>query len=160
VTVVAYDSQTLVTDSMTTWGNMPLETRFTKAVICGHWVIAFAGDLPSVLPIRAALEDKLFGPDELPTLPGAPPNTKYEALAIGPDRMCWYDKTPIPVELTMPFMAIGSGMDIAMGAIAAGADALIAARIAAQYDTQCSPPFYQYTYVPKAESWREERHAA
>jgi hypothetical protein len=159
MTLAIYDSQTLVTDSMTTWGNLPLETRLNKAVICGSWVIVLAGDLPGILPIRAALENKTFGPDELPVLPSVPADdSKYEALAIGPDRLCWYCRTGLPVELAMPVIGIGSGMDFAIGAIAAGADALTAARIAVQYDLQCRPPYYQYTYVPKAGSWKEERH--
>jgi hypothetical protein len=161
MTVAIYDSETLVTDSMTTWGNMPLVSPYTKAMVCGSWVIALSGELSSVLPIWAALEDKLFKPDELPVLPDAPTERgKYEALAIGPDRLCWYDRVPLPFELSMPFMAIGSGMDLAMGAIAAGADSLTAARIAAQHDTQCSPPFHQYIYIPKAGSWKVERHDA
>ena len=161
MTVVAYDGLTLVTDGLTTWGNMPLDARLTKALICGNWVIALAGDIPAILPIRAALEDKRFGPDELPILPDTPTDdSKYEALAIGPDRMCWYCRTPRPIELAASIMAIGSGMDHAIGAMAAGADALVAVRIAAQYDTQCRPPFYQYTYIRKAGSWKEERHDA
>lgn len=161
MTVAAYDSLTLVTDSMTTWGNMPLDVRCTKAVICGRWVIALAGDIPAILPIRSALEDKRFDSDELPFLPGVPTDdSKWEALAIGPDRLCWYCRTPHPVELAMPIIGIGSGMDFAIGAIAAGADALAAVRIAAQYDIQCRPPFYEYTYVRKAGSWKEDRHDA
>jgi hypothetical protein len=161
MTVAIYDSLSLVTDGMTTWGNMPLKTHLSKGMICGSWVIVLAGDMPAVLPIRAALEDKKFGPDELPVIPGAPTDdSKWEALAIGPDRLCWYCKTPHPVELDMSVIGIGSGMDLAMGAVAAGADALTAARIAADYDLQCRPPYYQYTYVPKAGSWKEERHDA
>jgi hypothetical protein len=160
MTVAAYDSETLVTDGMTSWGNLPLLSPYTKAAICGSWVIAFAGELPCILPIRAALEDKSFGPDDLPILPGVSVEGKYEALAIGPDRICWYDKTPQPFEINMPIIAIGSGMDFAIGAIAAGADSLTAVRIAAQYDSQCRPPFRQYIYVPKAKSWKEELHVA
>ena len=161
MTVAIYDSLTLVTDSMTSWGNMPLETCFRKAVICGSWVIVLAGDLPAILPLRAALSGMRFGPDELPFLPYAhPDDSKWEALAIGPDRLCWYCKTPFPCELDMPISGIGSGMDLAIGAVAAGANSLTAARIAAQYDTQCRPPFYEYTYVRKAESWKETRHDA
>ena len=161
MTVAVYDSQSLVTDGMTTWGNLPLEARFAKAMICGSWVIVLAGDLPAILPIRQALDGKRFGPDELPVLPGTPTDdAKWEALAIGPDRICWYCRTGLPVELTAPVIGIGSGMDFAIGAIAAGADALTAVRIAVQYDIQCRPPFYQYTYVPKAGSWKEDRHDA
>ncbi len=49
------------------------------------------------------------------------------------------DETGI-YEVQMPFIAVGSGREVAMGAMAAGADAKRAAEIACELVTSCRPP--------------------
>ncbi len=48
-----------------------------------------------------------------------------------------YEDFPIPVEIDESIWAAGSGGDLAMGALAAGADARRAVEIASRYDAAC-----------------------
>ena len=45
-------------------------------------------------------------------------------------------------EIAMPFAAVGSGEEVALGAMAAGASARRAASIACRYITTCRPPIH------------------
>lgn len=56
-------------------------------------------------------------------------------IEITPEgEVLFYDVASAPYEIKAPFIAIGSGRDLALGAMAAGATAEEAVRIAARYD--------------------------
>lgn len=48
-----------------------------------------------------------------------------------------YEREPHPFEIEEPFYAFGSGMDIAIGALAMGANAIKAVEIASRYSSHC-----------------------
>ncbi len=96
---------------------------------------AVAGSLVDTEVVRSALKEQETGG-------GFDISDDSEALVIRPDgqvynaftnsRICFVDG---------PFHALGSGFDIAFGAMAAGASALEAVKIAAEYDVNTRGPF-------------------
>lgn len=48
-----------------------------------------------------------------------------------------YEQQPFPVPVEDPFMAWGAGRDFAMGALACGASASDAVKVASRFDTSC-----------------------
>lgn len=70
---------------------------------------------------------------------GAQPAPKnLSIMAIDQDNRIWYaTESMLWHEITMPYWALGSGADYALGALAAGADARRAAEIACAHNVQC-----------------------
>lgn len=65
----------------------------------------------------------------------------FNAIVVSPEgNLAVYDQHLIPVQLNVPFHAIGSGREIAIGAMAAGATAEEAVRIACCYDAYSAEP--------------------
>ena len=61
----------------------------------------------------------------------------FKAMVIKGGRIFWYDHTLLPFEVTLPFFAIGSGAELAIGAMAAGKSAREAVEIACEHDINC-----------------------
>lgn len=159
MTVAAYDGTALAVDGAMSWGNLPITMLTPKAVICGAWVIAMAGETRQTLAVQAGLKDVAFDEDTPPLLPslnGSDP--KFEALAVSHTRLALYLAAPHPIMLDMPYMAIGSGCDLAIGAMAHGADALTAIRTAIKHDMQCNYPISLYRYNTKTDQWYVNRY--
>lgn len=61
-----------------------------------------------------------------------------DAIIINPmGKIALLDSGGWPMDIKAPFYSLGSGADIALGAMAAGADAVEAVRIAIKYNTTC-----------------------
>jgi len=129
MTTVAWDGKTLAADSQVTIGNC--RGSGTKLVSNERgYIAAGAGMLGDVLPwlhwVAGGMDE-----DERPTGLG-----EDSVLIIVPPRGAplWFAGTHIPTKLPRHKFAIGSGSDFAMGAMAAGADAIDAVKIAADHD--------------------------
>lgn len=68
----------------------------------------------------------------------------------GNRQLVYYEQGPEPIPFYGPFMAWGSGRDVAMGALAMGADARKAVEIACKYNVYCGMGFdvIEITQVP------------
>jgi hypothetical protein len=94
--------------------------------------------VPSELPTRAQLASLQIDVSALlvfaPRFPGDTYFPRIFVIEAGkPDDTGIY-------EVRLPYIAIGSGREVAMGAMAAGADAERAAHIACELVTSCRPP--------------------
>ena len=74
-------------------------------------------------------------PAEWPAFQTAPGDDWTVLVVVTPTGVFTYGKLPIRRPLEDPFMAWGSGRELAIGAMAAGADARTAVEIAARFDT-------------------------
>lgn len=62
----------------------------------------------------------------------------FEGIIINPDGdIAILDPTGYPMEIEAPFHTLGSGGEIAFGALAHGATAIEAVKIAIKYETGC-----------------------
>lgn len=129
MTTVAWDGKTLAADSQVTIGNC--RGHGTKLVSNeAGYVAAGAGNFCDVLPWLAWVAAGM-DPEQQPTSLDA-----ESTLIIVPPRGAplWFAGTHIPIKLPRKKFAIGSGSDFAMGAMAVGADAVTAVKIAADHD--------------------------
>ena len=58
-------------------------------------------------------------------------------VVFRPDIIFYYEQTPEPIEVFDDKVAFGCGADLALGAMAMGADAKRAVEIACQYNVNC-----------------------
>jgi len=81
--------------------------------------------------------------------PFVPIDSGYDIAAIVVDkkgRIRTYDNLLIPTEYSAKFYALGSGSDFALGAMAHGATAREAVKIAAKFDIATGSPFRSVTF--------------
>ena len=129
MTTVAWDGKTLAADSQVTIGNC--RGSGTKLVSNDRgYIAAGAGTLGEVLPWLSWVLNGM-DMDERPSSLG-----EDSVVIIVPPRgsPLWFAGSHIPTKLPRKKFAIGSGSDFAMGAMAAGADAVTAVKIAADHD--------------------------
>ena len=129
MTTVAWDGKTLAADSQVTIGNC--RGRGTKLVSNARgYIAAGAGTFGEVLPWLAWVVSGM-DPEQRPAS-----LSEDSVVIIVPPRGCplWFAGTHIPTKLPRRQFAIGSGSDFAVGAMAAGADAVAAVKIAADHD--------------------------
>lgn len=63
---------------------------------------------------------------------------RFARLIVADETGCWfYERTPHRILVADPYMAWGSGSDIAIGALAMGADAKRAVEVAIQWSSEC-----------------------
>lgn len=122
MTTVAYDGITMAADSRTT-GDYK-DDHCQKLFRVGKAVIGVAGAYSAGLLFIRWFKDQTKPKPDLPD--------DFYAL-VARDGIWFYDSNLIPIPTRAP-TAIGSGAHLALGAMAVGATAAEAVRIARQYD--------------------------
>lgn len=140
MTVIAWDGKTLAADKQATDNGVLHQITKIRKITKGKkkgWLIANAGSAASGSLLMDWFET------------GADPRTfPYEyqkddkfwaaLLAISPTGVVHkYEHLPIPVILEDDMYALGSGKDMAIGAMAMGADAATAVQVVCTYETDC-----------------------
>lgn len=129
MTTVAWDGKTLAADSQATVG--AIRARVVKIVRSPDgFLAAGAGELNSITPwlrwVSAGLNPD-EQPDEL--------HSKSHVIIIDPKGKAFtFEGSPTRLPLLNKFWALGSGMELALGAMAMGADARTAVKVAAKFD--------------------------
>lgn len=87
-----------------------------------------------------------------------PPDDLDEAwvLQLRHDGIWMYEQTAVPFEIHNPFIAMGSGGDFAIGAMAAGADPFDAVKVATKYDVFSGGKIITMALEPKPKRPRKE----
>lgn len=150
MTTIAYDGVSLASDSQTTQGDVRLSLNAQKIfqpldgetwAVNGERAIAFgvAGKLHSTIAVHKALSSCMSGYKGLTVDTRFPKGYSLNYLVITEDGGVYaggqYEDDDVPwlAKVSAP-IAVGSGAEFAMGAMAAGVSAKIAIGIAAQYD--------------------------
>jgi ATP-dependent protease HslVU (ClpYQ) peptidase subunit len=134
VTCIATDGRTMAADSMTCSGDLVLADA-TRKIVRGKdgSVMGCAGEAASCSLVREWFErgESHKAVPKVPSQPDGDGDSRFKALILRPGgRLEFLDACFTPVAVKPP-MAIGSGGDVAMGAMMAGASPKEAVRIAA-----------------------------
>ena len=132
MTVIAVRNGCMASDTQATWDEA-LKTEKEKKIFSARGaLIGVAGDTTS-----ASVFVRWFRsgrPDKRPKIP----NDKFDALVLFPDgTMAIFDNRLIQIEVTSEFFAIGSGREVALGAMEVGATAAQAAAAAVKWSSGC-----------------------
>jgi ATP-dependent protease HslVU (ClpYQ) peptidase subunit len=136
MTTVAYRSGVLAADTQSA-GEDGTKYRMRKIHMTTHSGVLYgcAGDTSAILRIRRWMERNTT------SRPRLPKDTDADVLMVKPDGTLWmlndaFDWEPVDAK----FHAIGSGASFALGAMARGATAVQAVKIAARFDINTSAP--------------------
>lgn len=135
MTTVAYRDGVMAGDTMTSSGGTLIATRSKVHVIGGH-LVGTAGEAAMALMFLEWFAiNHTPGRRRQARPPHWPTGDRFEAVTVGADRVVthWSDRLH-PIVLSARFHAIGSGLQLAFGAMAAGATAAQAVKIAMQFD--------------------------
>lgn len=133
MTVIAWDGKTLAADRRRTVGGTPMQATKVRKVrdegTTREYLVGCAGDSFDCVQF---IDTFKFGEwDRVKPV-------DFAALIVDQDALIWFmGERPLVHQISLPRFAIGSGADYAIGAMAAGATALEAVRIASQYDIHC-----------------------
>lgn len=127
MTTIAWDGKTLAADNcLTDNGHRVRFTGKLRRLKDGR-LAAIAGGAAAGLALLDWLDSAT---DDPPAIHG-----RADALVIGLDRKVWvYDKRGFPLEIAESLYAMGSGGELALGAMMAGASAAKAVAIAVERD--------------------------
>lgn len=133
MTVIVYHKGSLAADRQSSCGGRKVAT--TKIVRRDGMLLGGSGDHASMAEMTSWVE-RGADPDKFPACQLT--DRWSRLLRVLPDgRLLVYEQGPQPLVFDTDTFATGSGGDLAIGAIAMGADIVQAVRIACLYDTGC-----------------------
>lgn len=153
MTCIAYKDGVIAADTQETFGTRKIKTagkvfRVPSGPNKGHWLCMSGASFVGQKLVEWYSDPKN---KELPIVAADPDDDEAitEFLVITPDRKIYLlNETGAKVPFQMPFYAIGSGGDYAMGAMRRGASAAEAVRIACEFDSYCSLPLHVHRMAP------------
>lgn len=132
MTVIAWDGHTLAADRRCTRGGTVYATRKIHRV--HQALIGLSGGSDYC----AAMLDWFKRGRPLGDFPATQKEQDFAcAMVIEGGKVWTYDRTPYPVEMLEPICAIGSGREVALGAMTAGASAADAVAAASRWMECC-----------------------
>lgn len=130
MTVVAYRAGVLAADTMAIHNEHIKVLNSPKVFKRRGCLCAAAGDLVPPNPLLAKWFFAVEGDEKRPAYHGM----KFDLIVITPEgQIQLWDQRGEPEILDVPFYAIGSGKEFAMGAMAMGASAVEAVRVAIKW---------------------------
>jgi ATP-dependent protease HslVU (ClpYQ) peptidase subunit len=137
VTTIAYKAGILAADTQVTCGDgSKMRARKIQELPDGSFY-ACAGDTSAILRIQRWMARGMPRRNR----PRVPKDAEADLLMVKPDGSAWLLNDGFDFErVETPFVAIGSGAAYALGAMARGATAVQAIKIAAKFDVNTSAP--------------------
>lgn len=132
MTIIAYRDGVMAADTCATDGFLTNCLKLYKKQ--GH-VIGFCGDVAQAM----VFVDWFFN-QKKNRKPDLAQEGEWEAMILNKDGVTTWDKSLRPLPISDDFYAIGSGSQLAMGAMEAGATAEEAALIACKRNPYCRAP--------------------
>lgn len=128
MTTIAFDGKRLAVDSRTCTGSDTIVNERTKKLFkVGKCWIAMSGNSQNCAIALQWFRDGM--PKEKPEL-----QDNFSAYVWDGQKLVRYECALTPMPQNVKIAAGGSGIDVALGALAAGADAVQAVKIAARFD--------------------------
>ena len=133
MSVIAWDGKSLAVDKQGTCGDMRLTVKKAR-MLKNDVVLAWAGDQEQGLVLARWYMD---GAD-ISEWPEFQKEEQWTQLIIADgNTICYYETEPEIQRVNDSFMAWGSGRELAMGALAMGANAEQAVNIAIKFNVHC-----------------------
>lgn len=133
MSVVAWDGKTLAADKRLMQGDLgTIGSKITK--LDSGEILAWAGEAGGGLALVhwfVSGRRKEDWPDRQKT------DDWTRLIVVDKTGVYSYEHEPLPQTVLAPFVAWGSGRDCALGAMAMGADAIVAVRVASQFIVSC-----------------------
>lgn len=130
MTTIAWDGKILAVDKQASCGNLICRTTKVKKLFNGH-VVAWSGILERGLILCKWYNDGC----DVSRWPEFQKDENWVILVIASiEKIITYNAEPIAQEVEDPFSAWGSGCEFALGAMAAGKNAIEAVEIASRFD--------------------------
>ena len=140
MTVIVWDGKHLVADKQATEGGVLQTVTKVRKITSGKhrgWLIGAAGATAQCNMMMGWFEAGA-DPNKFPHALQKEDGFASHLIAISPQGVVHkYEFVPFPIVFEDMFYASGSGRDLAIGALAMGADAVQAAEIACTYCTEC-----------------------
>lgn len=134
MTVIAWDGKVLAADKQSTSAGLRTTTTKLRRLLSGE-VLAYCGDADSG---RAVAEWYADGADPAKWPKCQSDKDDWARLIVGSrNGIKVYERQPYGMPIEDKFIAWGSGRDFAIGAMARGASAVEAVKIAMRFDTGC-----------------------
>lgn len=155
MTVIAWDGRTLAADKMACCGDTA--TTCTKIRRVDDKVFAWCGGLGEGL---ALVEWYLAGADK-DKYPAFQKTDDWSRLIVASDSgVVFYEKVPEPQPCEDAYGAWGSGREVALGALAMGADARRAVEVASKHVHSCGLGVDAFELVPgDVIQWKQVKRA-
>ena len=133
MTVIAWDGKIIAADKQGTYGNLIRVAkklfRVKDEIVC---LAGTAGTGMRVLEWYKSGADPSEWPEDLQTS-----DDWCQVIVANKHGAFWYDQQPYRMKVREPFTAWGIGADFAIGAMAMGATAIQAVKIASKYCEGC-----------------------
>jgi len=145
MTTIAYRDGIIAADSQVTLRDLNLG-RQQKISTAGDYILAHAGELWTFAGLVEWLTKHDANPAKFPANLSNKENDGnqvFSTLVLHKENLFIIESGTL-MPMNVPFHAIGSGCELALGAMAAGAGALEAVRTACQLCVYSSGPFSQY----------------
>ena len=148
MSVVAFDGKTLAADKQATCQGIKT-TCHKIALVCDEkidYAVAWVG----VLSVGQSMMQWFASGADADDFPSFGAELEGTTLLIVASRkgVMIYEQNPVPLTFFDKFQAWGSGGPIALGAMAMGADAKKAVKIASTYDVNCGMGIEYFTVKP------------
>lgn len=141
MSVIVWDGTTLAADRQATNHNM--RRTVVKISKHGDLLVGVVGDYVAAQAVKAWL---VSGAD-IDAFPKDLVSEDASVMVVNRDgQIMRFENSPFPVMFEDKVMAEGTGRDFAMGALAAGADAVKAVEIACVYDIYCGGGIDRLTF--------------
>lgn len=132
MTTITYRDGMMAADTTTFFRGIAVGTSHKIELIEGY-LVGCAGDASSGKLFKSWFVDRFLR--DVPEKAAFAHDSEINALTIAPDgRVTCWDIQLEPIRLKAQFHAIGSGADVALGAMAMGANARQAVEIAMRFD--------------------------
>lgn len=144
MTTIAWDGETLASDTLSTSGNMKLSGICKKTLRVGKYRVAFSGEYA---PAQIFFKNNILSDLELGEMkyePFSPSEDDYTILIIEDGcKNCWlYNSTSGFWDEFQPPIAIGSGSKYAIGSMYSGFSSESAVEVSCKLDTHSGLPVH------------------
>jgi len=133
MSVVAFDGRTIAADRQATAGDMSITACKLFRLADGR-ILATTGTLEYGIVLREWFESGMDR-EKWPAFQRT--DNFARCILASPEGVFEFEKEPVAQPVVDAFLAWGSGAQLAIGAMAAGADARTAVKIASEYNVYC-----------------------
>ena len=133
MTTICYRAGVIAADSQATMGGLKMPTE-PKIIMSGGRLIGAAGDATAINKFTAFIAGK-------GKKPKLAKGEEFSAIVVDRDgHIDHWEEGMEPDRVTLPFFAIGSGDELALGAMEMGATAVQAVEVAIKWDAASGGP--------------------